>query len=134
MRYSAAFGRQETIMYKKFDLEAAKNGAPVITGTECPVRIICFDRKGDYPIVALIGVRECEIDTFRADGRKYDDEKSDIDLRMAPIKKKGWINIYPHFNNKFVASCSDTVYESKEIADSFSDGERIARVEIEWSE
>jgi hypothetical protein len=117
-------------MYKKFDLEAAKNGAPVITGTECPVRIICFDRKGDYPIVALIGVRECEIDTFRADGRKYDDERSDLDLRMAPVKKNGWINIYPDF------CCGGVIYESMDeaILNKSLGKDLVHCLEIEWPE
>jgi hypothetical protein len=120
-------------MYKKFDIEAAKNGAPVITVTECPVRIICFDRKGDYPIVALIGVRECEIDTFRADGRKYDDKRSDLDLRMAPVKKRGWINIYPPGSVNASAYCSEA-YVSKAIADHYGKGDRIHCLEIEWPE
>lgn len=40
---------------KKFDLELAKQGHPVQTRNGRPVRIICWDRKSEYPIVALIG-------------------------------------------------------------------------------
>lgn len=34
--------------YKPFNLEAAKNGAAVVTRKGFPVRIICFDKKGEY--------------------------------------------------------------------------------------
>lgn len=40
---------------KKFNLEEAKAGKPVITRDGSEARIICFDMKNDlYPIVALI--------------------------------------------------------------------------------
>ena len=39
---------------KKFNLEAAKLGKPVCTKDGKKARIICFDKKGDYPIVALV--------------------------------------------------------------------------------
>jgi hypothetical protein len=137
MRYSAAFGRQETIMYKKFDLESAKNGAPVITRSGKPARIICFDRKPDiYPLVALVQDGNDELlYTYARDGNLCSGPYGGVyDLFMAQVKKKGWVNVYPPNNGKFLASCSDTVYESKDMADSFSDEERIACVEIEWSE
>jgi hypothetical protein len=38
---------------KEFDLELAKAGHPVCTRDGKPVRIVCFDAKGDYPIVGL---------------------------------------------------------------------------------
>ena len=41
---------------KPFNLELAKQGHPVVTRKGQPVRIICFDRKGVQPIVALIEV------------------------------------------------------------------------------
>jgi hypothetical protein len=124
-------------MYKKFDIEAAKNGAPVITRDGKPARIICFDLKcGEYPLGVAVDYGEYEdIETYSVDGVFHVGLKDNkLDLFIAPVKKKGWINIYATNNSKFLASCSDTVYESKEIADSFSDGERIACIEIEWSE
>lgn len=39
---------------KPFDLEAAKQGKPVCTRDGRKARIICFDAKGNNPIVALI--------------------------------------------------------------------------------
>jgi hypothetical protein len=42
------------MMIKPFDLEAAKNGAPVCTRDGRDVRIVCFDTKGTYPITYLM--------------------------------------------------------------------------------
>lgn len=39
---------------REFDLEKAKAGAGVCTRSGNKARIICFDAKGMYPIVALI--------------------------------------------------------------------------------
>lgn len=50
--------KQKTNKMKPFDLQAAKNGAKVCTCDGRPVRIICYDRKGERPIVALID-KEC---------------------------------------------------------------------------
>lgn len=45
---------------KEFDLEKAKMGYPLCTRDGRGARIICYDRKGDYPIVALITDEEDE--------------------------------------------------------------------------
>ena len=37
-----------------FDIEKAKNGVPVKTKSGCDVRIICWDRLGEHPIVGLV--------------------------------------------------------------------------------
>jgi len=39
---------------KRFNLEAARQGAPVCTRDGHKARIICFDRKEGQPIVALV--------------------------------------------------------------------------------
>lgn len=41
---------------KAFDLEKAKAGVKVVTGTGFPVRIICYDMKCDLPIVGLVTI------------------------------------------------------------------------------
>lgn len=41
---------------KPFNLEEAKAGVKVVTGTGFPVRIICYDMKGDLPIVGLVTI------------------------------------------------------------------------------
>lgn len=56
---------------KPFDLEAAKNGAPVCTRGGRKVKIICFDRKGEFPIVALVDSDDTqELTTTKINGRR----------------------------------------------------------------
>lgn len=57
---------------KKFDLEAALKGAPVITRGNHPARIICTDAKGNLPIIALISNNGVENPVkYTLDGRYY---------------------------------------------------------------
>lgn len=51
--------------FKPFDLESAKNGAPVITANGDTVRIVCFDVKGgEYPLLALVDSHGVERPAF----------------------------------------------------------------------
>ena len=86
---------EKKLNLKPFDLEAARSGKPVCTRDCRKARIICFDAKGDYPIVALIesgnieGVQQYMIDGHctKAMSECYGD------LMMLPEKRIGWINI-----------------------------------------
>ena len=80
---------------KPFDLEAAKAGKSVCTRDGHKARIICFDRKDNTPIVALIErVDGIEIlQCFYNDGKYFHDPTSDNDLMMLPEKHEGWVNI-----------------------------------------
>lgn len=49
---------EKKLNLKPFDLEAAKAGKPVCTRDGRKARIICWDKKGNYPIVALIQENE----------------------------------------------------------------------------
>jgi hypothetical protein len=123
-------------MYKKFDLEAAKNGAPVITRDGKPARIICFDLKyGKYPLGVAVDYGEHEdIKTYSVDGVfRVGRKDNKLDLSMAPVKKKGWINIYPPGSVNASAYCSEA-YVSKAMADHYAKGDRIHCLEIEWPE
>lgn len=79
---------------KPFNIELVKQGYPVVTRDGCSVRIVCTDAKDtDHPIVALVlkhnGKYE-DLCTFTVNGEFYgDDEESDYDLFMAPVKKSG---------------------------------------------
>ena len=111
---------------KPFDLEAAKNGAPVVTASGLPARIICFDRVlNAYPIIALVmqGDTEVFVTTtlagISASGSSYD-------LILASVKKTGWVNIYPN--------AEAFIYPTKEEADRGAASNRIACTLIEWEE
>ena len=115
---------------KPFNLDAAKQGKPVCTRDGCKVRIICFDRKDNTPIVALIErVDGIEIlQCFYNDGKCFHDSTSDNDLMMLPQKKEGWVNVY----------ALNTCYSSKEEAEANIDQdyehEYVRTVKIEWEE
>lgn len=121
---------------KKFDLEAAKNGAPVIARNGEKVRILCFDRKNNYyPIIALTNSDNGEeFDSFAIDGGFYSaDRISHKDLVMAPVKKTGWINIYHTMTSGRTIS-GMTIYETKEMAMANTQVEAVACTQIEWEE
>lgn len=111
---------------KPFDFEAAKAGKPVCTRDGRKARIICFDtiNKGNYPIIALLEDKGCEvIFYYNKDGKC--NVGTERDLMMLPEKKEGWIII-----NK------EAIYD-KETAEKIA-RETTANViriqKIEWEE
>lgn len=121
----------------KFNLEAAKNGAKVITKEGYNVKIICWDAKGNYPLIGLIDVKcqEEVISRFTIDGissfGKY------FDLYMSPQKITKWANVYKNKNTfdggyKVGNVC---LYDSEEEAlNEASVKNYIKTVEISWEE
>lgn len=90
---------------KPFDIELAKAGHPVQTRDGKPVRILCYDRKANAPIIALI-LEEDDIEypyPFYNNGKRYSDGIRSDDLFMAPAKKEGWVNVYKSKYGNFVA-------------------------------
>lgn len=80
------------------------------------VRIICTDKVGRWPIVALISDNGEEIiGSYTTDGKKYipKAEVSLNDLFFAPKKKEYWINIY---EDSYGSPCTGTFYETEEEA------------------
>lgn len=60
-----------------------------------PARIICTDRKGDFPIVALIdnGVGHESILAFRDNGKvSSSNHRSDL-INKKPVLR-AWVNVY----------------------------------------
>ena len=77
---------------KPFDLEAAKSGKPVCTRDGRKARIICFDRTGKFPIVALVEAKDREyIYSYLNCGKDNESVEKEYDLMMLPEKKEGWI-------------------------------------------
>lgn len=133
-------------MSNPFDLEKAKAGAPVQTRNGRSARIICWDaaimfHQIVHPIVALVKKSDGleRMHTFTALGKFYGDDSDDddLDLVMAPVKKRGWINIYPASSDEAVSASGGcgNVYKTKELADEYATFDvRIACIEIEWEE
>ena len=92
---------------RPFDLQKAREGKPVCTRDGRKARIICFDKKGAYPIVALVNDYNEEeyIKNYDEFGKKFIGGETSDDLMMLPEKKEGWINVY-----------KERCYETKEEA------------------
>jgi len=66
---------------KKFDLEAAKKGAPVVTKKGKEAHILYFERDNPkFPLVVIIEKKH--VYCFTAEGKFYVDKLSDSDLKM----------------------------------------------------
>ena len=120
---------------KPFDLEAAKAGKPVCTRDGRKARIICFDRKGIYSIVALIDGEQENIQSYTNNGRlRCTDLESELDLMMLPEKHEGWINVIKNQDNYYYCK---GVFDTEEHArnnEANYTGLAVATVKIEWEE
>lgn len=94
---------------KPFDIQKAKEGKPVCTRDGRKVRIICFDRRINRPIIALIegDNHEEALQSYFDNGRCCCDVTSGYDLMMLPEKRSGWAKIRKDVN----------LYNTKEEAD-----------------
>lgn len=123
---------------KPFNLEEAKAGKPVQTIAGKPVRIICFDKVGtdQRPIIALATCKdeygEFELLVHAATdgtvlcGNMYD-------LRMAPVKREAWVNLYQSRGLETVRR-GVMLYPTKEEAQLCAQSDVVATAHIEWEE
>lgn len=123
---------------KQFNLEEyLKNPSrKVVTRDGSKVRIICTDKKGACPIVALIersdGVAE-ETVTYKENGKFFRDSSYKYDLFFAQEKHEGWVNLYR--NASYAASAGCVFTSEKEAKESiYSPPRYITTVKIEWEE
>ena len=122
---------------KQFSLEEFKKNPQrkVVTRSGRPVRILCTDAKGDYPVIGLIRSLDNEDYPwrFRTDGAILENEENDSDLFFSPEKKEGWVNIYKLNEHNMLAG--DLVFPTKEEAmKSISSEDYVATTHIEWEE
>lgn len=92
-----------------------------------PVRILCIDAGGTYPIVGISEgdvYRWCDSGTYDID----DQSTKDIDLINAKTKREGWLNICQG------NSVSCFIRDSREEADKVAGSDRVACIHIEWDE
>lgn len=123
---------------KEFSLEEyLKNpNREVVTRDGRKVRIICTDRKGATPIIALIYNADegqeygC---AFYPDGKYSIDEDDEFDLFFAPEKHEGWMNLY---KKGFGLVIGDWVRNSEEESKKIAAGDEdyITTIRVEWEE
>lgn len=137
--YDCFFDRKPIL--KEFDLEAAKAGKPVCTRGGRKVRIICFDAKGDKPIIALVeakGNKDAlieEVERYFINGHSvFEVRETNNDLMMLPEKHDGWVNVY--YNRTDGITFSKHPYPSKEeaIKNAGTMSNIIDTVNISWYE
>lgn len=121
---------------KPFDLETYKKdpSREIVTRDGRKARIICTDRVIDnYQIVALIQFRDREIiQSYTELGHASHGHTDTLDLFFAPIKRKGWINIYKEKNEDYSFG---RIYKTKEDAKLGQPANsEIATIMIEWEE
>ena len=109
----------------------------VVTRDGRPVRIICTDARGEYPIIALVEYYDGSNDniyTYTKDGVYYPIEPSEEDLFFsseAPEKHEGWATIY----GKFLAGeIFSTKEEAEESVKRCGKKDFVAIAKVEWEE
>ena len=122
---------------KEFNLEEyLKNPErKVVTRDGRKVRILCTDRKGDTPIIALVYDANDGQEygyAFYSDGKFFRDGNEESDLFFAPTKHEGYVNVYRDvvYNEAYCGK----IYASKEEAESKANNSSLATVKIEWEE
>ena len=120
---------------KQFNLEDAKNGCPVCTRDGRKARIICYDCKDKYPIIALVDENGQEVSIKYTDNGKYTCQvvDHDLDLMMAPVKHEKWVNIYRSEKGIYAGN---SIYDTKVQAMEAGIAGRgyVSTSKIEWKE
>ena len=119
---------------KQFNLdEYLKNPSrKVVTRDGGNVRIVCTNKKGVNPIVALVTKYDSDTElayTYTKNGEFVGSIITKYDLFFAPEKHEGWVNVYR--DKESGELYCGYVYDSEEEAKKRGG---IATVKIEWEE
>lgn len=121
---------------KQFNLEEFKKdpNRKIVTRDGKPVRIICTDAKGDYPVVGLIYYHDKKEvpENYMKNGSCYIDDESNCDLFFTPEKREGYINLF----KQNIGLNTGFVFNTKEEAEKSAKGLScyITTIKIEWEE
>ena len=123
---------------KQFNLDEylVKPSRKVVTRNGRNVKIIYTDKKGDYPIIALIESQpdyEEVVGTYTRNGCWCLSGADSInDLFFAPEKHEGWVNVYRN-SGPLGMNCG-SIFKSEEEARRSGTPAAVATVKIEWEE
>ena len=125
---------------KQFSLEEFKKNPnrKVVTRDGRPVRIICTDAKGKYPVIGLaLNKEEVEVpENYTENGCYLTNDRCDDDIFFAPEKKEGWINLRRIENGVDTILTSKFMY-SKEEAEKYAamyPEDFLATAKVTWEE
>ena len=106
----------------------------VVTREGRPVRIVCTDAKGDYPVVALAIDDDGSEYTVRCrqDGIGGFDED---DLFFETVKNEEWVNLYRYKNGfKFFGDFYETEEDARKAINEESGIKHIATIKLTLEE
>lgn len=113
---------------------------PIVTRDGNLVRIICTDKIGKWPIVALVCKGEEELlATYTINGQKYipKAEVSFDDLFFAPeskTKKVGWMNVCKYGDSEYFTIVGNVVFPTREEALKCKSEHSVDTIQIRWEE
>ena len=123
---------------KQFSLEEyiKNHSRKIVTRDGKEARIVCTDKKGRYPIIALSQVLddEEEIHSYTKSGKLFMDRDSNADLFFAPEMHEGWVNLYK--DNAYYYLGSTIFYQSESEAKKciVSNCDYVNTIRIEWED
>ena len=127
---------------EQFSLEKylANPSRKVVTRDGRKVKILCTDRKGAYPIIALVENHDSDnesVYSYRENGLcSLFSQSEENNLFFAPEKHEGWINIYRSDTLGYYIR-QNKLYNSKKEADEVAKSNFrtfIKTIKIEWEE
>lgn len=123
---------------KKFNLEEAKAGAPIVTRDGRPARLLGEREHPDYPIIAVVKkYHDIEhVYSYNTNGCNLNMDETENDLFMAPTKRVKYANFYFHKKNGFEAGFFYDTEEEANINIIHYDGvsRYIKTIKVEWEE
>lgn len=113
---------------------------PIVTRDGNLVRILCTDKIGKWPIVALVYKGEEELlATYTINGQKYipKAEVSFDDLFFASeskTKKVGWMNICKYGDSEYFTIVGNVVFPTREEALKCKSEHSVDTIQVRWEE
>ena len=99
---------------KPFDLEAALNGAEVVTRSGKQVSELVYLKTIEHPTYRVIASIDGGLETYSEQGTYHKDISSELDLFMKPQQVTKWVNIYS--TKSGYLTCGGGLFDTKEEA------------------
>lgn len=133
--YNKLFPNKKQSNMKPFNLEKALAGEPVVTRNGLPVRISGYlDNALEFHKLTGWVFMPDNITTMSWEPFGCaSNAEGPMDLFMASVKKKGWINIHPNFSKGKTGVPTNMVWETEAEAKAATSYGEIT-VPIEWEE